>query len=161
MWPAFWGRWFFPSILLSWDPTLEYCIQHKKDKDLLEQVQRRTTKVIRGMEFVSCEERQRELRLFSLEKRRFPLVNVAVCLKLGVTMEERWKLYSHTGWWGSRWLKAFAMWTASHSALVMHWSLETCTCFSHFRGGSGGFANGTRCIWVINIKGKQKLFFNI
>ena len=84
-------------------PRLKYCIQawgpqYRKDLELLEQVQRRITKKIRGWEHLSYEERLGELGLFSLEKRRLQgdLIVAFQYLKGAYKQERKWLFHIST-----------------------------------------------------------------
>jgi len=59
---------------------LKYCVQFwtplfMTDKELLERVQWRATKTIKSLEHLLYEERQRDLGLFSLGKKRWDFIN--------------------------------------------------------------------------------------
>ena len=78
---------------------LEYCVQawdpqYRKNMELLERVQRRTTKMIRGLEHISSEERLRELGLFSLERRLQGDLIVAFQYLKGADKQEGERLFT-------------------------------------------------------------------
>lgn len=73
-------------------PHLDYCAQNllfpqfKKDMEELERVQRKTTEMMKGLEYLSCEVRLKELDLFSLQNihrgphHSIPILTESFCL---------------------------------------------------------------------------------
>lgn len=71
-WPAGWENGSFPYTLHWWDTfeVLDPVLPNTRDMDILQRVQWRATKTIKGLGYLAYNSQVRELGLFSMKKRR-------------------------------------------------------------------------------------------
>ena len=92
-----------PPLLCPCKTHLKYCIQFwgsqlRNNVELLEWVQRRATKMIRGLEHLPCEDRLREPGSFSLEKRRLRGHHIAAIQYLRRAYKQEGGLTFYMAW---------------------------------------------------------------
>ncbi|KAF4791779.1 hypothetical protein TURU_127891 [Turdus rufiventris] len=60
-----------PQVRLHLESSVQFLSPYYKDSEVLKHIQRRAVELMKGLDYMSCEEWLKELESFSLEKRRF------------------------------------------------------------------------------------------